>query len=831
MPSGRAAPERFLTTVVMTDIVGSTEHASELGDRAWHELLDLHHARIREALRRARGREVDTAGDGFFVVFDAPAAAVTFALEAAGAVAELGIDIRAGVHVGEVEQMAKKVTGITVVVASRIMAAAGPGEVLVSSTVRDLTAGSGLTFEDRGVRELKGVLGEWHVYEVARTSVEDIDSGGSATALERRASAVRRARDRPLWERRPRLVAGAVLGLAAVLVAGGLFVTKPWQPAALASVAENSIGIIDPARGEVIKAIPVGSRPGGIAVGGGYVWVTSTGEDTVSQIDPRTGSVFRIAVGRAPKGVAVTDGSVWVANSGERSVSRISVSTGLVVGDPIVVGNGPTAIAAAADGLWVANSTDSTVVRIDVRTGLIGQATAVAATPIAIAVDAGGVWVASEDGASISHLDPTTGVTRAAPIQLAARPSALALDAESAWVAAADGTVTRIDRATNRVTTTVVGRRLAAIVIGTDAIWVGDLDGTVYRLDSAAPSTPPKPLSTGSAIVALAVVGGDIWLAAQVSAGMHRGGTLRIVQPHRDELPRYDTDPLDDPIYNVAPLEADGLVGYRHVGGAAGSTLLPDLATSIPRPSNGGLTYAFQLRDGLTYATGAPVRASDFRRGLERSFQVEGFFGVWGQTLRWSILGADACAPVEIKPDEFKPIERCDLSSGIVTDDSGGTVTFNLRTPDPDFVFKLAHPSAFPAPDGVPMNELVDGTAFPGTGPYVVTGSSDNEVRLGRNPHFKSWDDAVRPNGYPDEIVFTVVADDATRIAMIENGDADYTSYVPPFRTSPELFARIKTQYAGRWHVGSAGTHFVTMSTTAAPFDDERVRKAVNFAI
>src|SRR6266540_1963655 len=120
MRDKRGNPERFLTTVVMTDIVGSTEHAAELGDSAWRELLQQHHALLRAALRRRGGREMDTAGDGFFVVFDAPAAAVAWVLEVAQAVGELGIQIRAGVHVGEVEQMARKVTGLKVVIASRI---------------------------------------------------------------------------------------------------------------------------------------------------------------------------------------------------------------------------------------------------------------------------------------------------------------------------------------------------------------------------------------------------------------------------------------------------------------------------------------------------------------------------------------------------------------------------------------------------------------------------------------------------------------------------------------------------------------------------------------
>lgn len=825
VPGRRGIPERFLTTVVMTDIVGSTAHAAELGDTDWRELLQHHHALIRAALRRHGGREMDTAGDGFFVVFDAPAAAVAFVLEIAQDVGKLGVEIRAGVHVGEVEQMAAKVTGITVVIASRIMANASAGEVLVSSTVRDMAAGSGLRFDDRGVRQLKGVPGEWRVYAVGRAEAEALETGGTATAVERRAAAVRRAQARPIWQRRPRIVAAAVVGLALIVATSGLLIWKPWQPPALAGVTENSIGVIDPGRDEVISEIPVGTRPTGIAVGEGYAWVTNTGANSVSQIDLATRSVvIRIAVGDAPKGIAVAEGSVWVANSGDRTVTRINAAIGRVV-DRIDVGNGPTAIAAAGSVLWVASATDSTVVSIDSRTGDVGQPIGVAATPIALAVDEGGLWVASEDGASVSHLDPATGATLAAPIQLAARPSALALDPDSVWVASAGGTVTRIDRGTNRVTATIdVGGSLAAIVVSGNAIWVGDRDGTLYRLDAADPSSLPKRISTSSAVASLAVVDGDVWLAAQPSATSHRGGTLRIVEapgiPGLEARP--NTDPLGDSI--TATLQADGLVGYRRVGGAAGSALLPDLATSVPRPTNGGLMYTFQLRPNLKYSTGAPVRAADFRRAMERSFQVGGS-GSWGPILFQSIVGAEACVT-----DDGTAVERCDLSTGILTNDAANTVTFNLSQPDQDFVYKLAHQAAYPVPEGVPMNELLHG-AFPGTGPYVVSAMTENELRLKRNPRFQVWDAAVRPDGYPDEIVFTVVEDDAQRVAMVENGDADYTSYRGETRTSPELFARIKTQYADRWHVGVDGTIFVTMNASVPPFENADARRAVNFAL
>ena len=157
---------RALATVLFTDVAGSTEKVAELGDRRWKALVEEHHRRVRGQLARYRGVEVDTAGDGFFATFDGPARAVRCARSIVDAVAPLGIEVRAGVHTGEVETIDGKVGGIAVVIGARVGASAGPSEVLVSQTVKDLVAGSGLAFEDAGEHELKGVPDRWRLYRV-----------------------------------------------------------------------------------------------------------------------------------------------------------------------------------------------------------------------------------------------------------------------------------------------------------------------------------------------------------------------------------------------------------------------------------------------------------------------------------------------------------------------------------------------------------------------------------------------------------------------------------------------------------------------------------------
>jgi len=158
--------DRVLATVLFTDIVGSTKKAAELGDRRWRELLDAHHGKLRTMIGRFRGREVDTAGDGFFATFDGPIRAVRCALAVTDSVRDLGIEIRAGLHTGEVELDGDRVRGIAVHIGARVAALASASEVLVSSTVKDLIAGTTLVFEDRGEHELKGISGTWRVYQV-----------------------------------------------------------------------------------------------------------------------------------------------------------------------------------------------------------------------------------------------------------------------------------------------------------------------------------------------------------------------------------------------------------------------------------------------------------------------------------------------------------------------------------------------------------------------------------------------------------------------------------------------------------------------------------------
>ena len=240
-------------------------------------------------------------------------------------------------------------------------------------------------------------------------------------------------------------------------------------------------------------------------------------------------------------------------------------------------------------------------------------------------------------------------------------------------------------------------------------------------------------------------------------------------------------------------LTNDGLVAYKRVGGSDGTRLVPDLATSIPNPTDGGTTYTFQLRYGIRYSNGALVQPAGFRRGIERS--VAGLESGGGTGFYYSsIVGYAAC---------LKAPTRCNLSKGIVTDSVSNTVTFHLDAPDPDFLLKLALPGAYAVPVGTPLKAWLP---LPATGPYMLASyDAKRGVRLVRNPRFQVWNRAAQPDGYPDALVWRFnVLPDAQRRA-VGQGKADVAAdggtpnqgLFPPRALLPTL----REQYASQLKV------------------------------
>ena len=809
---------RFLATVLFTDIVDSTRLASELGDDAWRSLLAQQRELIRRQLRIFEGREVDTAGDGFFAVFDAPARAVGCALAITEISQELGAQVRAGVHMGEVEEMGRGLGGIAVHIGARISATAGAGEVLVSATVRDLATGSGIEFDDLGVRELKGVPGEWRVYAAHPPTAAGADGVTAAPPVTaaREVAAVRRSIGRRALRRRV-LIATSVLVIVALVAATLFVITRP--PPSLPAVAENTAGIIDLASGRILAQVRVGARPDGISFAEDAVWVANYTDATVSRIDPRTRTVVQtIDVGAAPSGLAVGFGSVWVANSGARSVSRINVATNRVV-QTINVGNGPTAVAIGGGAVWVTNALDGTVSRIDPSSGAVSEIN-VGASPNGVAADASYVWVANLEPGNVSKIDVKTGrVVNSIPVGNG--PRGIAIGEGSVWTAnSRDGTVSRIDTASDHVTATIpVGEGPSAVTVAAGVAWVGSsLEDAVFRIE-AATNTPTR-IAVGSTPQALAIANGELWFSARASAASHRGGTLRVVTSGAGPA---EIDSIDPAVgfsftsWSILTMTNDGLVGYERVGGIGGASLVPDLAIALPRPADGGTSYTFQLRPGIIYADGQPIEAEDFRRAVERVFSVpDSPDTLAGGPFLSGIVGADACAANVGEP--------CDLSAGIVTDAT--TITFHLTAPDPEFLYKLALPFSDAVPSSAPDHDIGN-RPLPATGPYMIASHTETELRLVRNPRFHEWSRPAQPDGYPDEIVWTIGPDVNQQIDMILAGSADVMSD----RADARRMSEIQAQQPAQVHPSVLGTVSLFMNTSLAPFDDVQVRRAVNLAI
>ena len=337
-----------------------------------------------------------------------------------------------------------------------------------------------------------------------------------------------------------------------------------------------------------------------------------------------------------------------------------------------------------------------------------------------------------------------------------------------------------------------------------------EFDATLDRIDPQT-GRVVRTVHLGSSPRGMAVAGSGVWVAARsFTAASHRGGTLTVVDtslPETDPVGDYDGD---NPILGTA---YDGLTAFRRSGGAAGLTLVPDLAMTLPRPTAGGTTYGFTLRRGIRYSNGNLVRASDFRRGLQRQLSFGAAPGYYE-----GILGGSSC---------IKHPKPCDLSAGIVTDDATGTVTFNLAQADPDFLYKLALTLAAPAPPGTPDRVISRAPFLPGTGPYMISQVRPNKsVTLVRNPYFRQWSYAAQPAGYPSVIQYEQVDSQSAQESAVIAGRADLTVL---FSGGDQSLA---VRYPARVYSGlKLGTSFVSLNTRQPPFTNIKARQAVSYAI
>jgi YVTN family beta-propeller protein len=587
-------------------------------------------------------------------------------------------------------------------------------------------------------------------------------------------------------------------------------------------LAANAVGLLDARGNRVRDQVEVDAAPTSVAFGDGSVWVTSAYAGTVSRIDPRTRSVVQtITVGNSPSGIAVGGDGVWVANHDDGTVSWINPRSNTEV-KRIPVGNGPTAVAFGYGSVWVTNSDDRTVSRIGANTGDVGIPIHTNAVGRGIAVGAGSVWVTDESTKTVAEIDPETNrVTATATVGNG--PAGVTYGAGAVWVAnELDNNVSEIDPTTlsTRATIPVAGSP-SALAFGDGGLWISvEFGQRVVRID---PRTGGKEVTTvGNRPQGLAAVPGGVWVAVQASGEGHRGGRLVVLGDGLDSIdPAFASSTSSSSVLGLA---YDGLSTFRRVGGSDGSQRVPDLASALPAPTDAGRSYTFRIRTGIRYSDGTLLRPQDFRRALERMFRLGSPFAA-GTTLT-KIVGASRCSKGR----------ACDLSRGVIVN-GPSSLTFRLSAPDPTFLPSLGY--VVPVPPVTPQGK-VETKAIPSTGPYAIESyAPGRQLTLVRNTHFRSWSQAARPDGYPDEIVYRIITRPKRRVARqglrpgeavreVVNGKADVLFNDVPNSRVQELLAH----YPDRVHlIPQRATVFLFMNIRRAPFDDIRVRRALNYAI
>jgi YVTN family beta-propeller protein len=808
LPGDHASGQAQIRTFLIADVRGYTLFTQERGDEAAAKLAAKFADIARELVEARGGTLLELRGDEALCVFASSREAIRAAadlqqrfVEETIEQPELPLTVGVGLDAGEAVAVQGGYRGGALNLAARLCGQAMAGEILASREVTHLARRlDGVRYEDRGPLTFKGMS---EPVAVVRVVPE-----GADPAERLRPFAPTPAPPKPTTTRRWAVAGGIVVVIA--LIAISIPFLSSGDDVGV-EIGTNSVARLSAEDGSLQLSAELGQRPGASAVGFGSLWVAQPDRGVVSRLDLDDGSVQdTIRVGNAPSGIAVGEGAVWVTNAGDGTVDRIDIETN-EVSQTLRAGSGPTGIAVGDGALWVADPVGAALLRVDPVSEDV-QTVALAGLPSDVAFTPNGVWVsiAPNSLARVDVAELAVLLTRT----VGNGPTAVIPAFESIWVANhLDGTVTRLEPSTGREVATIpVGEGPNSLVAAGGSVWVAnELGDSISAIDPVS-NDAGSPAPVGGATASLASDGDGLWLAVGASATEHRGGTLTVaieskVPGSLDPAIAYDTE-----AWRILTITNDGLLAYKKVGGPDGATLVPDLASALPDVSEDGLTYRFPLRDGIRYSTGQPVRPEDFRHGIERTLTLHeaGY-------LLSAIEGADRCSPEDP--------ESCDLSDSIVADEEA--LTIHLATPDPDLPFKLAIPLAFPLPSDTPVEDQ-GLRPLPATGPYQVVEAGRDGIELVRNPEFDAWSDAAQPDGFVDRISWRFGQAPPAAFRTLSDGELDLMLDPP----TPEDLATLRTTHPDQV-VGSPGpnTLFVGFDVRKPPFDDERVRQAVNYAI
>lgn len=815
---------------LVADVRGYSSFANQHGDEAAASLARSFLELSAKVLVENSGEIIATRGDEVVAAFDSPRRAILAAIELQRRL--LGqtrddpdhpLPVGMGLDMGEAVIAPDGYHGNAINVAARLSSVAAAGAVLATrEIVHAAQALEGLRYDQRPPARLKGITDPVHHVRIIDTAE---DTMRAYAALGRTEAAPSQTARRT---RRQALTAGSGV-LVAATIAAVVIALFPGQ-AARASLPADALGILN-SSGRIMNVISLPSHPSKLAGGFGSEWVTSTSTNQVFRVDWKSRSVTPInGPWSQPEGIAVGAHAVWVANSGSDQVERINLQSNTVVSS-ISVPAGPYGIVVFDRSVYVSDLLAATVSRIDpARNGVI-ERFPTGPEPTGVAGGDGSLWVADEGAGNVLRLDPRTGHQVATPIRVGNGPTSLTFGDGATWVTnSLDGTISRIDAASEQVVTTPTGAGAGGVAVGKGTVWISnEYDGTVTQL-STRTGRVLRTVHVRSAPSSVDLASGLLWVAVDgFGAEAHRGGVLKVTGRMLDEFgAKGGKQPIDPGsayspfLWRLLIMTNDGLVGYRRAGGVEGTAFVPDLATSLPSPTDGGRTYTFQLRHGIRYSNGKRLLASDVRYALERAFKVGGGPTGYFQTL----VGGNRCAAHP---------STCSLRKGIETNNQTGQVVFHLVRPDPDFLYQLALPLADPLPRGTPV-KLPIGHTVPATGPYKVasyhpipvSGRGTGKLVLVRNPFFREWSGAAQPRGYPGRIVFALGLSEKAEFKAVETGRADVMWDQPTYGQ----FARMQSDYPGQTHQNATDeTTFFALNTRVPPFTSRAVRQAVNFAV
>ena len=812
LPSGAGSE---LRTFVFADIRGYTAFTQRRGDEAAQTLTARFASTTRNTAAEYDGIVLELRGDEALCVFVSPRQALRFAvalqqrfvrLTAADPDHPMAVGI--GADVGEAVRGPDGYRGGALNLAARLCARARAGEILATVELSHLARTiDGVRYDQQAQITVKGLAEPVRPVRVVPVDADPVQELAAILADEVPTGRTVRWLPQPI-ARRPRaalaVVTVAILAVAAAIVLG---IGEGDTPASRPLWAENSLVLVDPQSGTPRATVRLPFAPGPSVNDGSAIWTVHPDADFVSRIDLVTHGIRQFSVGEVPVAVAVGLGSVWVADNGSGSVTQIDPATG-DAHEISGVGVGPSGIAVGDGSVWVTVAGDGEVARIDPVRSRVVERIPVSDGPTGITV-AHDVWVTDSTSRSVERINGvgrTHHVVQTYPVGNG--PVGIVARRDAVWVAnSIDGTLSRIPVNGAAITTVPAGPEPSEIISAGRSLWVASHATGVITAIAAAGSTPPRSLRIGNLPAGLASAHDGIWVATTFDPAAHRGGTLRLV----GDAP-LGIDPSDALVNPEASWLLNGtydsLVGYEHEGGAQGALIVPDLAVALPDVSADGRTYAFQLRPGLRWSTGAPVTVDDIRRGLQRAVLAG------PEIFSPEIVGAGRCSTL-----------RCRIS-GISTDAAARTIRITLVHPDAGFLDSLTSTYAVPAATPLATN---DRRIVAATGPYQVDRYVPGRiVELSRNPYFHEWSHAAQPAGYPSRITYRILGRSPTvrpaAVAAVLHGDADWADG----RGVDDLVGR----FGARLHLLTSATlHGLSLNTTIAPFNDRRVRWALAYAL